>query len=490
VTHSVERQKQITSRCRLYGATSGVALLTALCLTSTASAQNAEWTFAPYAEASEQFTDNVFGTGSNEDSDLVTTLEAGFDITGETRRTEIDLSYSFSQDFYSDNNGLDGYRQNLVGGSQVELWEEAFFVDARITFTEEDLGTAGSTSAGNRTLASDRTQVFNGRISPYFVHNFNNWVTGVAKYGYSETRFYEANVGNAATAPSNQRTNEFEVEANSGTKFTDWKWRARSAYTVSESDVGDRFERFTSLTTGELPLNRLISLLGTIGYDDFNVDNVNDSEISGAFGGAGVRFHPNTRTDAAFQAGYRFGDIVYNVEVSYAPTSQDTLTADYFVNVESADTSLANKDILDQNGDLTQPNFSTAAYVDGVTKVKQFTLAWDGTRGRNGYGLDIEVADRDILDTGLKDKTLAVGANFTRQLTPRADLTLTVNVTDVIDGQTAANEEESYTFGASYSYQLGAGFSATAAYDFLYRDEATGANVRENAVTLSVRKTF
>ncbi len=462
------------------------------CAFSTAStlANAAEWTFDPYIGGSTQYTDNALSTGEDKDGDLVTSLDLGFAITGETRRTQIDLAYDFSQDIYLDFDELNGFRQNLVGGGQIEILEERFFIDGRVTFTEETLDDVGRTSAGERTLSTNRTQVFNGRISPYFVQNFGNWVTGVARYGYSETRFLESNVGNSGDQPENQRTNEFELQANSGSRFANLQWQTLANYTMSEADDGDEFNHFNGQASGEIPVNRLFSIIGTAGYDDFDVDDVDDEAISGFYGGGGVRFHPNSRTDASLQIGYRFDDLIYDLKMEYAPTSLDTVTAEYSVNIQNADTSLANTDILNADDELIRPNFSTASYIDDVTKAARFTLAWRGERRRNTYGADVSLVDREVLSDGTKDRVLSIGGNFSRRLTPRADLTISGNYSDVINGEAAADKITSYSFGVDYSYQLGRGLEATAAYDYLLTDEKVGENIEENAFTISVRKTF
>ena len=456
----------------------------------SSSAIAAEWSIDPYIGGSTQYTDNALSTGDGKDGDLVTSLDLGFALTGETRRTQINLAYDFSQDIYLDFDELNGFRQNLVGSGQIEIFEDRFFVDGRVTFTEETLEDVGRTSAGDRTLSTDRTQVFNGRISPYFVQNFGNWVTGVARYGYSETRFLETDVGNGSNPPADQRTNEFEVQANSGSRFANLQWQTLANYTMSESDDDEEFNHFNGQASAEIPVNRLFSIIGAVGYDDFDIDNVDDEAISGFYGGGGVRFHPNSRTDASLQIGYRFDDLIYDLKMEYAPTSLDTLTAEYSVNIQNADTSLANTDILNADDELIRPDFSTAAYVDDVTKSNRFTLAWRGERRRNSYGANVSFIDREVLSDGAKDKVLSIGGNFSRQLTPRADLSLSGNYSDVIDGQLPTDEITTYSFGVDYSYEFSRGLAASAAYNYLLRDEKIGGNVEENAFTLSIRKTF
>lgn len=449
-----------------------------------------EWTFAPYVGSSEQFTDNVLGTSSSEESDFVTTLETGFTLTGETLRTELSISYDLSQDYYKRHHELDGYRQNFVSTGTVELLAEHFFLDARLTFTEETLDGTGAVSAGERTQASDRTQVFNGEISPYYVQQFGSWATGIARYSHSETFFSEPNTGGTSDEPADRSTDEYQLSLNSGTRFANVKWLWDNALISSESDDDDNFEHLYSIVTTEIPINRLFSVLATVGYDDFDVDDIDSDDISGAFAGAGVRFHPNTRTDISLQVGQRFGDTVYDMEASYAPTSLDTITASYKVSVETADQSLLSTEILDAQGELNRPDFTVSNYVDEVSKRKDFTFGWVGTRGRNSYGLSGSMIDREFLIDGTDEKVVSLNANFGRQLSPRAELSTKVGYTEVLDSQIGDNGDTTYSLGASYTYQIGNGLTGTASYDYLESDEGIGGIVRENAITLSIRKNF
>lgn len=449
-----------------------------------------QWEFSPKIGVSQQFTDNARSSATNEESDFITSIDLGFSLKGETRRSEVNLSYDVSQDYYARNHDLDGYRQNFLGEGSLELIEEKFFIDARATFTEETLGTSDGNTAGNRTQADGRTQVFNGRISPYFVQDFAGWATGVARYSYSETIFSDPNVGASSTEQPDRSSNEIEFSLTSGRRFVNTTWGLSTGLLASESDDGDQFNHYTTIGTGQMPINRLFSIIGTVGYDHFDADNIDDDDISGVFAGAGIRFHPSTRTDASFQVGKRFDDVVFDVDVSYAPTSADFLTMTYRESIQTADQSLANVDILDEQGELVQPNFTVTDYVDDVTKTKRFAINWTRNRGRNGYRLGGNFVDREFLSTNDGDTVLSVNAGYDRQLTPRADLSLSTSYSETLDGSSPLDEDKVYRIGANYSYNFGKGLSGSIVYNFLHRDEAGTADLTENSLSLSINKRF
>ncbi|WP_025899932.1 TIGR03016 family PEP-CTERM system-associated outer membrane protein [Sneathiella glossodoripedis] len=487
---SPHKQIKLTSAIAAPSGTAVAVLFASVTMYSHAASAN-DWTFEPFVAAEEQFTDNVFGTTNNEKSDFITTLDLGFNVTGNTRRSEINLSYTLSQDYYAKYHELDGYRQNLIGNATVELIDDRFFVDGRVTFTEETLDTVGATSAGNRTQSGDRTQVFNGSISPYYTQNLDDWAILTAKYGYSETRFYEPNVGADTANPSNQQSNEFQLNLGSGIRFEKLKWSFDNRAVFNESDVGDEFTHYSSVVTGEIPVSRMFSFLGTIGYDEFDINSISDEDdLGGIFGGTGIRFHPNSRTDASFQIGHRFDDLVFDVNVSYLPTSQDSISATYTVNINAADYSLANTDILDEQGELVQPDFSVARYIDGVSKTKSLQVSWQGSRGRNSYGLSGNYIEQEILEDNSSERNVGISGNFSRQLTPRANLRLSAGLTEVIDGQTPSAEETVYSFGANYIYEFGNGLSASAGYSNLTRKNDSSGDITENSFTVGLRKAF
>lgn len=454
------------------------------------SAKANEWSFVPFAGVSEQYTDNAYSTSSDAHSDLITSLDVGFDITGETLRSELSLSYSINQDYYAHAHELDGYRQNLIGIGNIELLSDKLFVDSRITFTEETLSQAGASSATGRTLSSDRTQVLNGQISPYYIHRFGSFMTGIARYSYSQTIFSEPEVGASTSAPDDTHTNEYQLDLNSGRRFSKFKWFFENGSIASESENGDSFVHLSSFFGGETPINRYFSIIATVGYDDFDADDIDDDDVSGLAYGAGLRFHPNSRTDLSFQVGRRFNDTVFDMNASYAPTSRDTVSASYNVSIQTAEQSLVNTELLDAQGEIVRPDFNVNGYVDEISKSKTFALNWNGSRGRNNYGLSGNLIEREFLDTNSEDLALSVSANIGRQLTPRALLSLSTSYTEVIEGQTAADEDVTNTFGVNYSYEFKNGLTGNASYNFINRDSKVGSDLRENAITVSVRKSF
>ncbi len=449
-----------------------------------------DWDFSPYVGLSNQFTDNARSSGTNKESDFITSIDLGFTLSGETRRSQLKTSYNVSQDYYAHNHDLDGYRQNFLGQGSFEVIEDSFFVDARATFTEETLESGGSSSATDRTQADGRTQVFNGRISPYYQHNFGGWATGIARYSYSETRFSEPNVGGTSTAQADRKANEVRLSLNSGRRFAQTSWKLDGGLISSESDDGDSFEHFSFTASGQVPVSRYFSLIGTVGYDEFDVDNVDNSDIGGLFGGAGIRFHPNSRTDASIQIGHRFGDPVLDVDVSYSPTSVDRITGTYRVSIGTADQSLADVQLLDIEGRLVRPNFSVTDYINEVTKSERLSIGWTRQRGRNTYGLSGSFVEREILSDNSKDQSIDVQASFSRRLTKRATLSANSGYSEVIEGRLASSEDTTYRLGANYRYDFGNGLSGTLSYNFLNKDEAAGPNVRENSLSISVRKSF
>ncbi|MFB9355515.1 TIGR03016 family PEP-CTERM system-associated outer membrane protein [Sneathiella chinensis] len=461
-----------------------------LALTAPLSAAADEWTFTPYVGISEQFTDNAFGTPSNEKSDFVTSLDAGITIEGESRRASLNASYNISQDYYAKYHELDGYTQEMLGIGNVELFEDHVFVDGRLSFTEETLARSGNQAATDRTIGSDRTQVFNGQISPYYVQNFGNWAAGIARYSYSETRFSEPNVGGTSIEPEDRKTHEFRVTVESGTRFADYNWTWDAGTVKSEADNGDEFNQNSTTGTIQYPLNSRFALLGTLGYDDFAVDNVDDDEISGVFGGAGLRWTPSPRTDVSVQLGYRYGDPVVDMDAEYALTSLDTLTASYKVTVATADQSLTNTELFDPQGQLYKPNFVITDYVDDVTKSSTLALEWVGTRERNTYSVTSSLIKREFLSDGSDDQVVSVDGKYNRQLTFRANAGMTAGYSQVLEGRNALAKDTTYQLGLYYNYDFGRGFIASASYNFFDRDSADGSDLRENAITLSLTKSF
>lgn len=460
-------------------------------LIMTGNLQAAEWVFSPYVGISETYTDNAFGTASNEKDDAITTLNAGFEIEGVGRRVQLHASYDLGYNIYARFSELNGFDHNLLASGNAELVADKLFLETDVALTEERYTSDGSTVYADYSDVGENTRVLNTRISPYYRHDFGGYATGIARYTHSMVRFKNTNSAIAGTEPNDSVNNRIDLSLQSGRRFARTKWTVEGFAFDNQVNGGDDLKRATIKADGQMPINRFVALLASVGWDEFDGENIDNDAISGEFYGAGVRLTPGPRTDLSVQVGHRFGGGVVDADFIYRLSSEARLTAGYHVDVAGSGSSLADARILDLNGRLVNPNTFMGGYSDSIAKTKTFSLGFSGEKGRNIYGAAASYIIRDFLSSGADEEVVSVDGSYSRQLSPRLEWVLGGGYSEILDAQIAGNRETSFYGQTGLNYLFSPTLLGSVSYNHYNRDSENGVDsVRENTVTVSLRKSF
>jgi hypothetical protein len=73
------------------------------------------WTITPSLQVGEKYTDNVFGTAHDRQSDFITQLTPGIGLSYETTPFKVSLGYNATFEIYADNSDLDNFGDNQTG---------------------------------------------------------------------------------------------------------------------------------------------------------------------------------------------------------------------------------------------------------------------------------------------------------------------------------------------------------------------------------------
>lgn len=458
---------------------------------SSSTATAADWIFTPYVGIRGAYTDNVLSTATDTESDFLTTLSAGFTIDGIGNRLNLRGSYDGSYDKYVDTSELDGFRHSLLGSANAELYEDHFFIDGQIAYTPENLSSSGAASAIDRTLSNDQTQVLNYSVSPYYMQRFGGTAVGIARYKFSQLRFDETDVGGATGNPGTETTNEVNLILESGRNFDRTNWSLETYGIDTTVENGDDLKRGTFVAAGQYSINRNVALLGITGYDEFDGENIDNDAISGAFIGAGVRLTPGPRTDLSLGYGYRYGEGIWNMDFSYIVSSAAIITASYVVDVGTGGQAYSNRDVLDEDGELINTNFSYSDFISTTTKYETFKMALAGTRGLNSYQAGGSYAKREFLTSNTNDETVAIFGLYSRELSPKLGLSVDGSWSKITEPATPDEAETTIRAGASMNYRFGNNFTGSLGYYFYDRDADIAANnIKENVISFSVNKSF
>ncbi len=452
-------------------------------------------------EVEETFTDNARATDGGEKADFITTTTAGLGVSGEGRRAELTFDYDISYDRYLDNSDLDGFRQRLLGAGNVELWADHFFVDGRAAISELSLRRTGLTAAAARTLPADQTRVVTYSLSPFFTHRYGSWAESELRYRFNETRFLAPDVGAAATPPANTRTQEVLTSLESGRRFTRLLWRLSGRSTTTDRANGGELRRMDVELSGEYLVNRHLSLLARGGFEDIEDPGLVSAASSGPTWRGGVRLRPGPRSELRLEYGRRFGGTVWSGDMSYRVGPETTLSASYEEDVQTETGALAaalGGLVRDATGVLidpvtglaVDPNDPRVDFADTTFKQKSFTLNLSGTRGRNSFNLSAFFNTRNFEASGTSEQIWGADASIDRRLRPKLDGGLQTSYSQTTESRTGAGGDWLLRGTAFLSYNFSQSLTGTVSYRYLQRKSDFASDLRENLVSVRLRKVF
>jgi hypothetical protein len=82
------------------------------------------WTFTPSLKVAEEYTDNVFGTAHDRQSDFITKITPGIALLYDARTLKLGLDYFATLELYADNSNLDNFGENQRGSVRFEYRPE------------------------------------------------------------------------------------------------------------------------------------------------------------------------------------------------------------------------------------------------------------------------------------------------------------------------------------------------------------------------------
>lgn len=152
------------------------------CIMSTTHATAGNWTVVPRVIGSETYTDNVTAAHSNAQSDFITEISPGINISGDSGRSKLNLDYQLQSLFFAGDSGRNSTNQNLAAIGQTELIKDLFFVDGNASISQQIVDAQKKVSLDNFTAGGNRTDVRTYSISPNLRHDFSGYANGTLRY--------------------------------------------------------------------------------------------------------------------------------------------------------------------------------------------------------------------------------------------------------------------------------------------------------------------
>jgi hypothetical protein len=154
---------------------------------ATASAAN--YSLTPHIALSEEYNDNVHASRDNEQTDFITTAQAGVALKYKAPFWDWDAAYRLSYHYYANGSDDDYFQNWLAAGVQTRLIENFLYLDARDSYDQISLA-----SNRNQGTTTDQTNRNYFTVSPYI--KFKPVPTLELKTGYQYVnRHYSGDSG-------------------------------------------------------------------------------------------------------------------------------------------------------------------------------------------------------------------------------------------------------------------------------------------------------
>lgn len=487
------------------------------------------WTTSvtPFVEGTVTYSDNInLDSSGNEEDETILSATAGVTLGAQSERVVGQLSYSASYDTFLNNTNQDGFRHNLNTNWSAAVVPNLLYIDAQGGISET-FATGDRFSGSAVSNSDDRTRAFFGAISPSLRKNIGGWADAEVRYTLRGETFDDDDVsGGYAQTFAAGITGDPR-------KFRRFGWQAATEYEVftpeDENNGDEDLSRWTSYASVDVPVARTLAVTGTLGYDHFT-DDVADSDISGVFANAGVRWQPNTRFAARAFGGWRYDGVDFGAEASYAlrknlvaglnvrrgvqftnftsnsvsPVSlgqdqngrQTFLSADGRGTTTNIDDAFAINSLTSERGafgDLEQRNdLDDDAIVDNL----QAYVA--GQTGKTSWNANVQASKFDYGSAFGTDETIfAANAEVSRNLTSRLGASAGIGFTsvqfdDAAPGSTLAESDfETLSLGVGLDYQLTEIVNVFGRYTYTTRfADQSEDEFDENAGVIGLRASF
>lgn len=470
-------------------------------------------TITPTLGLSEEFTDNVFYTATQHESDFITGLTPGVLVNIQTPSVGGTVSYTPAFQWYARNSSQDTVSQYVNGSFNATLLPKTLLLSAGTNVSEVStsggLAPGGVTSIPSSTRAT--TAVF--YVTPSFVHQFGD--TGTLRLSYSLQLANQSGSPNsvagatepfflASSALTNQEIAYFTTGPALG-RFNDTTDVIASEY--SQAPILDGAHQYFVVNTLRFALDRMTYIFGSAGYENISYPgSLPPFDINGGVWAAGFGLTPAPRS--AVIAGYRhaYGINSPILQVAIGLTARTRLAIVYssFVatglqslqsTVSGSAVDAAGNSINSDTGAPVLVGNQLLSQQNGLMRNSTLTASLVTTWPRDTLSFSLLQDQQKLLANapgmiGFSQESWSGGVGWAHSLTPRLTAASylqigSTNSEDVGTGWTPVLGGQ-----VSLAYQLTPTLSASLVYQFTNQWASVGGNTLQNMAIVALQNTF
>ena len=473
------------------------------------------WTILPSVSASEAFTDNVFATPTQRQSDLISTLAPDLFISGESARLHGVFEYSPALIKYLANSSQDQVQQNLFTNGTLTAVPDLFFIDgnASISTQSRQGGRGFNNTSQIPTTQSTQTAAYSG--SPYLRLHFGADGDAEFRYTFSQTVFNgntgpvtDSLTGQNLGSLSNATQHAVSFSYNTGEALSRLQFGFLSSYVQLISGSGGLDSRHaTDTVSATYAVTDAVSALFGGGYEKLVYPQLPADNFSGPNWSLGARYRPREDRQITLSYGESEGQDTFAGSMLYALTGDATLSGSY-----SQQNTTQQQQILQNLGastltapgllptnpttqlpqTITNPNL---ALQNGVFRAQNLQLGLAVTRARNHYQALFSRSEQTSLSGGSTSQTTDGGVvSWGRDLSPVTTGAVSAGYSTTTSGASAgvaaAPGIAALTVAVSLNVTLGPSLTAGANYALSRQTGGSTGAVVVDTVSVSLRKTF
>lgn len=479
----------------------------------------ADWKITPNLTVSERYTDNVnlAPSGQPRESDLITEIRPGMQISKDGARLKVRVNYSLQSLTYLNNSNNNALNHQLSAAANAELLKDFLFLDASTAIFQQNLNALGPVGFGNTNATKNLTTVGTYSISPYIKKRFDGFADASLRVSQSGVYYNSQGISNTVS-------DSVVGSLTSGPSFNDLFWGLNYSYSKNnnQSSADTEFER-ASATLG-YALTRKFRVNATAGQERNNYTSLSGSKIDGPFWNAGFTWTPTSRTSVAATYGHRFFGRTYSFDLSER-TRHTTWRAGYSENLSTSSATSLSLALLGGAYVCTAPNsYPTISYpasptgflvliplgdpvpsdctqyanivnpslslVNEVFILKSLTAGVGVNVGKSNYNLGIFSMRRDLQTSGTYDKSSGVNAGWSLHFAPFTTFNLYGNLTRIeVPSQNRQDDLWSVSSGLTHQFQPKLNGSVFIRHQARSSNQP-GNDFTENSITALVSMTF
>ena len=449
------------------------------------------------------------GGGGNTGPDAFAEVTPGVTVSGETRRVRVSAGYYPAITRYLQTGSQNTVYQDGYASANVTVVPDAVYLAATGNISEQSRTGGNFYGFGNNVNNSDlnrnnQSTVYDFSVTPYAVHRFGGAGTAQVGYTFAYTSASNQN-GTYSNNPSILDGSAFNNRFASSqplltnrefASFTTGEDLGRLSSTTSlqgtqfsGSGVYTNAYRYAVADDVSYALNRLIALIGRLGYEDVNYGGFPPTKINDMLWRAGVRLTPNPDSQIIIGYGHSDGIDSAYVNGSYSPTSRTRIYVSYSSGLTTDLEDIQNTSIVSQYdasgtsfNQLTGGPVSSSAGFFGIDnnlfRLRRFTATGSLLYDRDTYSLTVTNEQRTIVSAATAQSASLVGTSdggttgsltWEHQLSPVLTSSVSGSFgTDSVSGGGGGNQT-TYAAFAGLFYQLSPTVSTSARYSFLKR---------------------